>query len=249
MKFSGCLKAISDNSGQTGCGSASVVCEERAPLNLWIASAILGILRDLINLVKFKLPATVVGRYIRKKAERRKADPSPTFGKNGRPGFGMTLGGKEASQKRQSEDRPLRNGRLRRVSKKGRLFLSRPVHHITCWVGSCLCAGFLCCLAFVVDGGADLADNFWGHVVHVVGGLGVFVGFLEDFVFGVAAQLDVASGDYIAAFQDFGHEESPCFGWGGNRRAAVGGCQREIGMTEVGEKQVPHTAKLRRDSG
>jgi len=135
------------------------------------------------------------------------------------------------------------------TNKKGGSFWAAPVHHIMCWFDSWLCAGFLCCLAFVVDGGADLAEDFWGHVVHVVGGLGVFVGFLEDFVFGVAAQLDVASGDYIAAFQDFGHEESPCFGWEGNRRAAVGGCQREIGMTEVGEKQVPHTAKLRRDSG
>ena len=73
MKFSGCLKAISDNSGQTGCGSASVVCEERAPLNLWIASAILGILRDLINLVKFKLPATVRGRYVREKEGKVKS--------------------------------------------------------------------------------------------------------------------------------------------------------------------------------
>ena len=54
---------------------------------------------------KSKAPATVRGRYIRKKAERQKADPSPTFAKNRRPGFGMTLRGKEASQKRQSEDR------------------------------------------------------------------------------------------------------------------------------------------------
>ena len=39
---------------------------------------------------KSKARATVRGRYIRK-AERQKADPSPTFAKNGRPGFGMTL--------------------------------------------------------------------------------------------------------------------------------------------------------------
>jgi hypothetical protein len=31
-----------------------------------------------------------------------------------------------------------------------------------------------------VDGGADLVEDVWGHVLHVVGGLGVFVGFLED---------------------------------------------------------------------
>jgi hypothetical protein len=83
-----------------------VVYEERAPLNLWIASAILGILRDLINLVKFKSAresrrAAAFG----KKEERRKADPSPTFAENRRPGFGMTLGGKEARQNRRSEDR------------------------------------------------------------------------------------------------------------------------------------------------
>src|SRR5882757_7258015 len=120
--------------------------------------------------------------------------------------------------------------------KKGRLFLRRPCTPYYVLVCSWLCAGFLGGLGFVVDGGADLADNFWGHVVHVVGCFGVFVGFLEDFVFGVAAELDVASGDYIAAFQDFGHEESPCFGWEGNRRAAVGGCQREMMERRGGER-------------
>src|SRR6266436_5149998 len=44
----------------------------------------------------------------------------------------------------------------------------------------------------------------------VVRGLSVFVGFLENFVFGVAAYLEIASGGYIAAVQDFCHGEPPC---------------------------------------
>ena len=66
-----------------------------------------------------------------------------------------------------------------------------------------------------MDGGAGFGENFWGHVLHVVRGLGVFVGFLENFVFGVAADFEITSGGDIAAFQDFCHEESPLLRGGG----------------------------------
>jgi len=56
-----------------------------------------------------------------------------------------------------------------------------------------------------MDGGASFGENFWGHLLHVVRGLGVFVGFLENLVFGVAAYLEITSGGDIAAFQDFCH--------------------------------------------
>ena len=49
----------------------------------------------------------------------------------------------------------------------------------------CLCGCFLCGLAFVVDCGAGFGENFWRHLLHVVRGLGVFVGFVENFVLGV----------------------------------------------------------------
>ena len=57
---------------------------------------------------------------------------------------------------------------------------------------ACFLGGF----AFVADGGADLGENVWRHVLHVVGGLGVFVGFLENFVFGVAAYFEITTGCY-----------------------------------------------------
>jgi len=59
---------------------------------------------------KSKAPATVRGRYIRKKAERQKADPSPTFAKNGRPGFGMTAEARANGVKREKQVPRLRSG-------------------------------------------------------------------------------------------------------------------------------------------
>ena len=61
-----------------------------------------------------------------------------------------------------------------------------------------------------MDRGAGFGENVWWHVLHVVRCLGVFVSFLENFVFGVAAYFEITSGGYIAAFQDFCHGESPC---------------------------------------
>jgi hypothetical protein len=55
---------------------------------------------------KSKAPATVRGRCIRKKAERRKADPSPTFAKNSRPGFGMTTQCAGGRLKRKADPSP-----------------------------------------------------------------------------------------------------------------------------------------------
>src|SRR6266436_5141341 len=63
-------------------------------------------------MVKYKLPATVGGRYVRRKAERQKADPSPTFAKNRRPGFGMTA---EARARGSREKQIPHTAKLRRV--------------------------------------------------------------------------------------------------------------------------------------
>ena len=51
-------------------------------------------------------PATVRGRYIRKKAERREADPSPTFAKDRRAGFGMTTQCTGGRLKRKTDPSP-----------------------------------------------------------------------------------------------------------------------------------------------
>jgi hypothetical protein len=63
-----------------------------------------------------------------------------------------------------------------------------------------LSAGFLCRrFAFVMDRAANLGENIWRHVLHVVR-------WLEKFVLRVAAYFEITSGGYIGAFQDFCHE-------------------------------------------
>jgi hypothetical protein len=47
-----------------------------------------------------------------------------------------------------------------------------------------------------MDRGAGLGENFRRHALHVVRRLGVFVGFLENFVFGVAAYFEITTGCY-----------------------------------------------------
>lgn len=78
------------------------------------------------------------------------------------------------------------------------------------WV-ACLRAGLLGGrVAFVMDRATSLGENVWRYVLHVVRGLRMFGGFVENFVFGAAAYFEITSGVYIAAFQDFCHDETPC---------------------------------------
>src|SRR5579859_3140827 len=78
------------------------------------------------------------------------------------------------------------------------------------WFGG-LRAGFLGGrVAFFTDGAASLGKNVWRYALQVVRGLRVFGGFLENFVVGVAAYFEITSGVYVATFQDFCHDETPC---------------------------------------
>lgn len=60
-------------------------------------------------------------------------------------------------------------------------------------------------VGFFTDGAARLGENVWRYGLHVMRGLRVFSGFLENFVVGVAAYFEITSGVYIATFQDFCH--------------------------------------------
>jgi len=102
----------------------------------------------------------------------------------------------------------------------------------------CLRGCFLCGLAFVVDCGASFGENFWRHVLHVVRGLGVFAGFLENFVFGAAAYFEIASGGEIAAFQDFCHGDSPLLG-GGGKSVGLGGSVSQENAAEPASESEP----------
>ena len=91
--------------------------------------------------------------------------------------------------------------------KKGGPFRVAPEKHfwLLRWFRG-LRAGFLGGrVAFFTDSGASLGENVWGYVLHVVRGLRVFGGFLENFLVGVAAYFEIASGVYIGTFQDFCH--------------------------------------------
>ena len=95
--------------------------------------------------------------------------------------------------------------------KKGDPFRAAPLNSLNATLVRCLRACFLCRrFPFVMDRTANLRENVWRHVLHVVHCLSVFVSFLENFVFRVAAYFEITSGGYIAAFQDFCHGESPC---------------------------------------